>query len=295
VIGAGGYVGRHVTRHALAIGDDVTGTYHSSRGQGGIDWRHLDVTDAGAVDALVDDVHPDAVISTFYAAKPLSANVNWSVNALGAVTVARSAARLGIRLVHVSSDAVHSGRPEPFTEADAPSPMYPYGAAKAAAELGIAEVLPSAVLARVSLVNSDGTGDDLSVRERFMLDLGAGRTGGVLFTDDIRCPIAVTDLARALRELAENRFAGVINLAGTDAMSFYDLGVLVARRYGADPGALPASTIADSGFARPGDVRLDSTLASTVLRTRLRGIREVLGETPGQLPSSEVLEIGANR
>jgi dTDP-4-dehydrorhamnose reductase len=292
VVGGSGFVGRHVARRALALGVSVVGTYvHSPAGIEGVDWRRLDITDSGAVGTLVDSVGPVAIISTAFAAAPslssLSPAANWMPNAVGAVNVAKAATAANARLVHVSSDAVHTGRPELIDDAEPPSPTYPYGAAKAAAELTIATIHPDAAMTRVSLINSDGSATgELSPRERFMLDLAAGRASGILFTDDIRRPIAVTDVADALLELAmgisgggsieSGTFRGLINLAGSDDVSFYDLGMLVARRHGLDPSALRASTIAESGVSRPGVVRLDATLAGKLLRTRLRGIREVL-------------------
>jgi dTDP-4-dehydrorhamnose reductase len=280
VTGASGFLGRHLCRRALALGMPVVGTYMSRPLDiPGVTWHQLDVTSVVAVDTLVRSVAPSAVIHTAFApasAQATDTAINWAVNAVGAVNVARAVASVGGRLVQVSSDAVHRGREKPFTEADAPSPVYPYGAAKAAAEVAVSTLVPSAVLARVSLINSDvAAGGELTERERFMLDLCAGRAPGVLFTDDIRCPIAVTDLASALIELAGGDFAGVINLGGPDVVSFYDLGVLVALANGFDPAAVPSSTIAAAGVIRPGNVVLDISLATSLLRTRLRGIREV--------------------
>jgi dTDP-4-dehydrorhamnose reductase len=280
ITGASGYLGRHLCRQALTLGMPVVGTYMSRPLDiPGVSWHQLDVTSPDAVDALMRAVAPSAVIHTAFAHAPsfeTGTAINWAVNAVGAVNVARAVASVGGRLVQVSTDAVHRGREKPFTEADAPSPVYPYGAAKAAAELAISTLVPSAVIARVSLINSDvAVGGALTERDRFMIDLFAGRASGVLFTDDIRCPIAVTDLAEALIELANGDFAGVINLGGPDAVSFYDLGMLVAVANGFDPAAVPSSTIAAAGALRPGNVVLDISLTNSLLRTRLRGIREV--------------------
>jgi dTDP-4-dehydrorhamnose reductase len=276
VVGASGYAGRHVARRAVELGATVTGTFRSRPLDiPGVTWHPLDLR--ADIDTVTRAAAPDVVINAAYASAAEPEH-NWSVNALGAVRVAAAATAAGARLVHISTDALHSHRDEPLTEADEPRPVYPYGAAKAAAEVGIGAVAPDAVLVRTSLITSDPTvGGVRTEREDFMLDMAAGRTppAAVLFTDDIRRPIAVTDLAAALVELASSDHAGVINVAGPDAASFYDLGVLVVRRFGGDPAGLRASTIATAGVRRPGNVQLDSSLAGTLLRTRLRGVKEL--------------------
>lgn len=301
IVGASGFLGRHVARRAVALGIPVVGTYATRpRPVDGVDWRQLDIADRVAVAALLGEVQPAAVVSAALAPAalvPSGPGANWSTNAVGALNVALATKAAGARLVHVSSDAVHTGRPEPIDDAEPPSPTYPYGAAKAAAELAIATIYPAAAMCRVSLINSDGTvpddrddpydGGELSIRERFILDLLDGRATGILFTDDIRRPIAVTDLAAALLELAlgeagggsteSGAYSGLINLAGSDDVSFYDLGVLVAGRHGRDPAVLKPTSIAESGISRPGVILLDSSRAGNLLHTRLRGIRELLG------------------
>jgi len=88
-----------------------------------------------------------------------------------------------VRLVHVSSDAIFSGRAgREYTEGDQPDPTYPYGAAKAAAETAVAAIDPSAAIVRTSLILGDGNG----AHERLTHDLVAGRVDGALFVDEIR-------------------------------------------------------------------------------------------------------------
>jgi dTDP-4-dehydrorhamnose reductase len=106
--------------------------------------------------------------------------------------------------------------------------------------------------------------------------LASGTATGALFTDDVRCPVHVADLAAALLELANSPYAGVHHVAGTDAVTRYELGVLIAQRDGLDPTALPTTTRAASGPAGPIDVRLDCTKTQARLATRLRGAREFL-------------------
>jgi dTDP-4-dehydrorhamnose reductase len=110
--------------------------------------------------------------------------------------------------------------------------------------------------------------------------LAAGAVSGVLFTDDVRCPVHVTDLASALLELAASPYSGIHHVGGKDAISRYELGVLIARRDGLDQATLPTGLRAGSGLHGPIDVRLDSTNTPARLNTRLRGAREFLAAGP---------------
>jgi dTDP-4-dehydrorhamnose reductase len=263
VIGASGYLGGEVARLASGSGDEVLGTATTDTGG----WSSLDITDREAVRTLVSRVRPGLVVNA------ASRGDSWKACADGAAHVALAAVEVGARLVHVSSDALHAGRAAPYPDDATPAPIYPYGAAKAAAETAVAAIDPAAVLVRTSLI----VGDERSKHVRLALDLITGRARGALFTDEIRCPIAVTDLAAAILELASQSYAGLINVAGPQAVSRAELGRLVAARHGLDPAAVAVCTIAEGGLGvRPGDVRLDSSRASGLLKTRLRGVGEAL-------------------
>ena len=174
--------------------------------------------------------------------------------------------------MHVSSDAVFSGTAIRYDETAIPDPTTAYGAAKAAAETAIKAISPAAVIVRTSLIIGDGG----SGHERRVHALATGESTGVLFTDDIRCPVHVADLAAALLELAPPGPASIHHVAGADAVSRHELGILIARRDGLDPAALRSGRRADTNLAGPSDIRLDCTITQKQLRTRLRGARQFL-------------------
>ncbi|GIE28230.1 dTDP-4-dehydrorhamnose reductase [Actinoplanes italicus] len=265
VTGGNGSLGRRVMLRAAAAGWDATGTYVSASAPTAT--VHLDIRDPAQVRRVVAEVRPDAIV---HAAAGRDRN-DWPATADGAAHVAVAAA--GIRLVHVSSDAIFSGRLGEYDEDALPDPVYAYGAAKAAAETAVRAIDPGAAVVRTSLIMGDGRG----AHEILTHDLIAGRVEGALFTDEIRKPVHVDDLADALLELAGNDHAGVLNVAGADAVSRYELGVLVARRDGLDPAAIPVTSLAALGLSRPADLRLSTAKAEKLLGVRLRGAREFVG------------------
>jgi dTDP-4-dehydrorhamnose reductase len=264
ITGATGHLGARVAERASDTGWSVVGTYLRAASE--VADEQLDVRDIAAVCELVRRVRPDVVIHT------AAGRGDWRVIADGAAHVAVASAAQGSRLVHVSSDAVFSGREVEYDESAPPDPLYRYGAAKAAAETAIAAVDPAAAVVRTSVILGDGRGQ----HEVLTRDLVAGRVRGALFTDMIRKPVHVDDLAEALLELAANDYRGILNVAGPDAISRYDLGVLVARREGLDPSLIPVATLADSGTRVAADVRLITDRAVSLLHTRLRGVHEFM-------------------
>jgi dTDP-4-dehydrorhamnose reductase len=251
ITGGSGYLGRELVARAAHLGREVVATSFSRPGV------RLDVRDAEAVLRLVRAVRPGAVIHAAYVQDGPEA---WSVTVAGAEHVARAAARTGTRLVHVSTDVVFDGRKgEPYTESDRPSPVTAYGRAKAEAERRVERVHAEACIVRTSLLYG---GAEPSTHERAAVD---GRL--TFFTDEIRCPIHVGDLAQALLELIELSVSGPLHVAGADPLSRHEFAELLARRPVRGAPAPPN---------RPLNCALDSSLARTMIRTRLRGARTVL-------------------
>ncbi|MEV8100515.1 sugar nucleotide-binding protein [Kitasatospora sp. NPDC085879] len=278
IIGGSGFLGTELVRQAASGGIPVAATFATRPSDvPNVRWHALDLRDPGDIDAVMAEVEPQAIINA------ASGGADWAVTAEGPIRVAMAAARHGSRLVHVSSDAVFSGTRIHYDESSLPDPLTPYGAAKAAAETGVLLVHPGAMVARTSLI----IGDRRSGHVALVHDLAAGTRDGVLFRDDIRCPVHVTDLADALLELAARHVAGgVHHLAGPDAVSRYELGVLIAQRDGLDAARLPTGLRAHS--ARPGalDVRLDSRATQERLHTRLRGACQFLTGKVASQPAS---------
>ncbi|MEU5662010.1 SDR family oxidoreductase [Streptomyces longwoodensis] len=268
IVGGSGLLGAELVRQSTAAGHTTAATFASRPGSvPAATWYELDLRNPDRLEAVMAEVRPSVVINA------TSSDADWKVTAEGPIRLAMAAAQHDSRLVHVSSDAVFSGLGRVhYNEACDPDPLTPYGAAKAAAETGVRLLYPTAVIARTSLIIG-GTG---SAHVRIVHDLAAGRRDGALFTDDIRCPVHVTDLAAGLLELAATDAHGVHHLAGAHAVTRYELGLLIARRDGLDPSRLAQGLRADTTLPGALDVRLDSRRTQRKLRTTLRSARDFL-------------------
>jgi dTDP-4-dehydrorhamnose reductase len=267
IIGGSGLLGARLLQVAPDRGHVAIGTRFSRR-RGGL--ARLDIRDRGTVAAAIAETQPDAVINT------ASSIGDWQTTAVGPALLAQVCRERAVRLIHVSSDAVHAGRPEAYDESVDPTPQTVYGAAKAAAEVGVLTVGGDAVVARTSWIVGGGE----SEFESLVRDLALRRRPGALFTDDFRCPVNVIDLAFALLELAEmerGQYAGVLNMAGTDFVSRHELGVLLAKNVGLDATGIATATRVSTVGVPGVRIQLDSSRAATLLRTTLRGARTFLG------------------
>jgi dTDP-4-dehydrorhamnose reductase len=280
VTGASGYLGSALVAQATRAGWDVLGTHRShppdpAAAQSGVRATALDVCDADAVTALVARVAPDAVVHTAYVQDGDAAH---AVNAGGAEHVARAARAAGARLVHVSSDAIFAGNGDrPLREEDRPDPVTAYGATKAAAEPLVVAAHPEALIIRTSLLYG-GPGRAPSKHETLALAVARGEADVTFFSDEIRSPVQVDDLAAALLELVATTHAGPLHVGGADAVSRLAFARLIAAAAGEDPARLGAGRPAPPG--RPRNCPLDSRRAQALLRTRLRGVHEVLRAAP---------------
>lgn len=273
ITGGTGYLGSVLIRRARAAGLTLGASYFSQAPPTdiGVAWAPLDIRDPLDIEEVFDDFQPDLVIHTAF--RQYEPDL-MAITAEGAGNMAAAATAIGARLIHMSSDVIFAGeRTGAYNEADSPDPISSYGEAKARAEALVAAAHPRAAIVRTSLIYGF---DPIDRQTQFALEVAAGRRAERLFMDEYRCPIYVEDLAAALLELGASNYAGVLNIAGAEAVSRYELGRLMARACGYDPEAIQGGLSAESPVRRPRNCVLDSTKARALLATPLRGISQTL-------------------
>ncbi len=290
VTGASGFVGGNVVAQA---GPDWEVHAVSRRAvvgaPPGVAWHVADVGDRTALHALFEQVRPTAVIHGAAAADIDWCGRNraeaWRINVGITAGLAELCGASRPRMVHMSTDNVFDGKRGMLTEADEPSPVNYYGETKLLAEAEVASRCPDHAVARLALVvGLPVLGEGNSFLSRMAQAWSEGRTLGMP-DDEVRSPVDVISLSRALLELARGGYTGVIHLPGADRLDRVTMARRIALRLGyrADQVEARKPDPSPDRSARPLDVSMSGKLAAVVLRTPLRGLDEglelVLGET----------------
>jgi UDP-glucose 4-epimerase len=149
VTGVAGFLGSHVAERFVQIGWDVSGIDNLSGGStgnvpDGVRYLVADCLDPAAYDELLPDT--DVVFhcaaSAYDGLSLFSPGLVYRDTVQATVEVATAAVRHGLgRFVHCSSMARYGNLPAPFTEDQTPQPVSPYGLAKHASELFVANLV----------------------------------------------------------------------------------------------------------------------------------------------------------
>jgi len=277
-------VGGHVLE--LARNDwDVFATYRSQPcSHPRVIFLHFNLASEQSILSVMEQVKPNSVIHC--AAWP---NIDicesqpdraFQINAESSEVLAKICHQIQCRLIFTSTDMVFDGEEGAYTENDKTNPINIYGRSKLAAEEKIQTHCPDSVIARVALVYGKPKMHGSSFSSKILDAAEQGKTMH-LFTDQIRTPVLVDDLAQALLELADHNFRGVIHLGGATQVNRFQFGIRLAELKKISNEFMQPSTmdVVRPRAPRPRDVSLDITLAKKTLQTPLSGYDEGLGKT----------------
>jgi dTDP-4-dehydrorhamnose reductase len=184
-----------------------------------------------------------------------------------------------IPFVFFSTDLVFDGRKGNYKESDAIHPLSIYAETKAAAE-SIVLANPKHTVVRTSLNGGTSPAGDRGFNEVLRRAFSSGQTLR-LFTDEFRSPIHAAATARAVWELAAAKEPGLFHVAGSERLSRWDLGRLMAARWPQlNPRIEPESLASYSGAPRSPDTSLACGKVQRLLTFPLPGLNEWLAAHP---------------
>ena len=197
-------------------------------------------------------------------------------NAVLARNVAEATARLGMRLIHISTDHLFAGTRSMYREDDAPEPLNVYARTKLLAEQWVLRAHPGALVVRTNFFGW-GHAARRSFSDWVIDNLGKGEPL-TLFDDVFFTPILADRLAVAAHRLLERGAAGIFNVAGDERLSKFEFAARLARAFGLPDALVRHGNIRDSRLLakRPLDMSLSNAKARHLLGDSLGNAAEFL-------------------
>ena len=235
VTGASGMLGHRIVRHfagrrpVVAVMRDGSRPERLRRVLAQARVETVATLSEDAVARLLDTHRPSAVINAagLIKQRPAASDAVTMIEANAALPHRLAAACAGrdIRLVHISSDCVFSGRSGRYTEDDVTDAMDMYGRSKALGE----PVGPGCLSLRTSVIGPE-IGSAFGLLEWFRSRRGGTADG---FRRVIFPGLPTIEVARVIEKVLEEqpRLSGLYHVAA-DPISKFDLLDLINRRYG---------------------------------------------------------------
>lgn len=271
LIGAGGQLGTALSNRL--IGEIVP-----------LGRAEVEIADARRVGNVLREASPDLVINAaafnFVDRAEQEPARAFAVNALGPRFLAESCARLGVPLVHVSTDYVFgsaAGHAAPYTEDDPPGPLSEYARGKLAGEGFVQAACPRHYILRTCGLYGRATSPGKGNFVETMLRLGRER-GKVSVVDDQWCtPTAASDLAGWIAELIVTQKYGLYHATNAGSTTWFRFACEIFRLAGM-PVELTPITTAEFGAraARPAYSVLDGSRLAAAIGHPVRPWQEAL-------------------
>lgn len=274
VTGVCGQLGHDVVNELAARGHEAIGSDIALSYAGAMDatavttapYVQMDITDCAAVERVLGEIAPDAVIhcAAWTAVDAAEDEENrekvHAINAGGTENIAKVCARLGCKMMYISTDYVFDGQGEMPWAADCEDygPLSVYGQTKLDGELAVRKWLERYFIVRIAWVFGKNGKNFI----RTMLNIGQKYPVLRVVNDQIGTPTYTYDLARLLVDMIESEKYGVYHATNEGGyISWADFAKEIFAQAGMDTQVTPVTT-AEYGLskaARPFNSRLDKS------------------------------------
>lgn len=254
VTGAAGQLGRDVMNELEKRGHKAVG----------VDIADMDVTDGAAVQRVIAQESPDAVIHcaawTAVDAAEDEENIEKvrAINAGGTENIAKACKAVDAKMMYISTDYVFDGQGEAPRQPDCRdyAPLNVYGKTKLEGELAVVNALEKYFIVRIAWVFGLNGKNFIKT----MLDVGRKHDTVRVVCDQIGTPTYTRDLSRLLVDMIETEKYGCYHATNEGGyVSWADFAKEIFRQAGMRTQVVPVTT-AEYGLsraARPFNSRLD--------------------------------------
>lgn len=272
VTGVGGQLGHDVMNELLkrgyeGVGSDIQPEYSGVDDGSPVtkaDYVQLDITDKVAVEKIITEIKPDAVIHcaawTAVDAAEDEENIDKvrAINAGGTRNIAEVCKKLSCKMTYTSTDYVFDGQGDIPWEPDCKdyAPLNVYGQTKLEGELAVSELLDKYFIVRIAWVFGLNGKNFIKT----MLNVGKTHDEVRVVCDQIGTPTYTLDLARLLVDMNETEKYGYYHATNEGGyISWYDFTCEIYKQAGYSTKVTPVTTeeYGLSKAARPYNSRLD--------------------------------------
>lgn len=290
VTGVGGQLGHDVMNELLKRGHEGFGSDIQENYSGVADgsavtkapYVALDITDKDAVEKVITEVNPDAVIHcAAWTAVDMAedddkvAKVR-AINAGGTQNIADVCKKLDCKMTYISTDYVFDGQGTRPWEPDDPvvEPLNVYGQSKYEGEVAVEKYAPHYYIVRIAWVFGLNGKNFIKT----MLNLGKTHDTLTVVDDQIGTPTYTYDLARLLVDMLEKEEYGKYHATNEGGyISWCDFAKEIFRQAGMDVRVLPVSSAEYPAKAkRPSNSRMEKKKLEEHGFTRLPDWKDAL-------------------
>jgi len=198
----------------------------------GVGRETLDLTQPDKISQMMDEVRPELVINAAaYTAVDKAESepeIAKATNAIAPGILAKEAQKMGVPLIHISTDYVFDGtQSRPYLDTDPTNPLGVYGQSKLAGEQAIRENCNLHIILRTAWVYGVGGKGNFV---KTMLKLGVEREEIRVVADQVGSPTWTGDLASAIAQLLPQlspEIAGTYHYTNSGVASWYDFAVAI--------------------------------------------------------------------
>lgn len=223
VTGVKGQLGYDVVRELQKRGHEAIG----------VDIDEMDITDAAAVERVIAQTKPEAVIHcSAYTAVDRAEDdteICRRVNVDGTENIAKICKKIDCKMLYLSTDYIFSGDGErPWEPDDEASPLNAYGQSKYDGELALKKYIEKYFIVRISWVFGINGNNFIKT----MLRLGRENGAVKVVDDQIGSPTYTFDLARLLVDMIESDRYGAYHATNEGICSWYEFAKEIFRAAG---------------------------------------------------------------
>ena len=281
ITGGSGLLGCNIAELAISK-FEVYATYNKNKvGMNNVHFFHVDLTKKEQF-VKIEQISPDLIIHCaaltdvdYCEDHP---NVAYDQNVLASVNIAKIAQKIGAYLIHISTESIFDGTKGDYKEEDIPNPINVYGTTKLEAEQKISSIHSQSCIVRTTIYGWNKR-DKFSLAE-WMLNklINSEELPGL--KDIYFSPILVNDLAEVLFKLHENKYEGIIHIAGSETCSKLDFAYMIAEAFDLDKSLIKPVSIHELELKAPRgkNISLNVSKAEKILKKHLPRVKEGLEE-----------------